>query len=208
MAALEAITTDVWWEAACDTGLTVSLDPAVVMDVPGSSVVNFLETIMVAPDAPAGVLGCTVTFIANHYPEEGAPIGTEDIRITVNPTCPADASIDLEKYVNGEDADDPTGPEVLVGSEVTFSYMVTNNGLVPLHGMIVADDKLGTICKFATLAPGETQTCEKTAPALEGQQMNRAKAGATCVADTGKKNSVKDTDLGHYLGILEIVPAQ
>jgi hypothetical protein len=206
LAALEEITTDVWWEVACDAGLNVSLSPEVVMDVPGSTVVNFLETITVAPDAPAGVLGCTVTFIANSYPEEGAPIGTQDIRITVKPTCPMDASIDLEKLVNGEDADDPTGPEVPIGSEVTYTYVVTNNGLVPLHGIIVGDDKLGTICKAATLAPGESTQCVKTATALEGQQMNRAKAGATCIAASGKKNSIKDTDLGHYLGVQPVVP--
>ena len=34
-----------------------------------------------------------------------------------------------------------------------------------------------------------------------------AKAGAACVADTGKKNSVKDTDYGYYLGVREVVPA-
>jgi hypothetical protein len=199
--ALEEIRTDVWWEASCDAGLGVTLDPAVHYDVPGSTAVNFTETITVAPDAPGGYLSCTVTFIANSYPEEGAPIGTQSIRIKVTPTCPLDAAVDLEKLVNGEDADEPDGPVVPVGSEVTYTYVVTNNGLVPLIGIIVADDKLGTICKIPTLAPGESYECKKTATALEGPHANRAKAGGSCIAPNGRKNAVKDIDYGHYLGV-------
>ena len=201
--ALEEIKTDVWWEAACDAGLSVNLDPAVQYGVAGSTAVNFLETITLAPDAPAGTLSCTVTFIANSYPEEGAPIGTESIRITVkNPICPKDAAIDIEKWVNGEDADEAPGPSIPVGAPVKWTYNVTNNGFVPLYGVIVADDKLGTICKIAALAPGETQTCEKTGTAIEGPYVNKAKAGATCIAPNNKKNSIKDIDVAYYLGIL------
>lgn len=119
-------------------------------------------------------------------------------------TCPEAAAIDVEKWVNGEDADEAPGPEIPVGETVTWTYQVTNNGFVPLYGVIVADDKLGTICKIPVLAPGETQTCEKTGTAIEGPYVNKAKAGATCIAPNGKKNSVKDTDVAHYLGVPDL----
>ena len=42
------------------------------------------------------------------------------------------AGINLVKFVNGQDADSPTGPHVAAGSTVTFTYVVTDTGNVPL----------------------------------------------------------------------------
>src|SRR4029079_6479930 len=56
--------------------------------------------------------------------------------------------IQIVKFVNGQDADSPTGPNVPVGSTVTFTYVVTNTGNVPLANVAVTDDKLGTITSF------------------------------------------------------------
>ncbi|HET7063068.1 MAG TPA: hypothetical protein VFI49_02255, partial [Rudaea sp.] len=41
-------------------------------------------------------------------------------------------AINIVKFVNGQDADSATGPHVVVGSTVTFTYVVTNTGNVPL----------------------------------------------------------------------------
>jgi len=81
---LAEVTTDVWWETTlCDPELLVSLTPVVHEDVPGGTTVNFTETIEVPAGTTPGTYGCTVTFIANEFPDEGAPIGTQDITITV-----------------------------------------------------------------------------------------------------------------------------
>ena len=48
--------------------------------------------------------------------------------------------INLVKLTNGTDNDTPTGPIVPVGSTVTFTYIVTNTGNVPLSGVTVRDD--------------------------------------------------------------------
>ena len=48
--------------------------------------------------------------------------------------------INLVKLTNGTDNDTPTGPIVPVGSTVTFTYVVTNTGNVPLSGVTVRDD--------------------------------------------------------------------
>jgi len=85
LAALQEIRTDVWWEAACDPGIEVSLTPDVHYDVPGETPVYFEETVSVPNATPPGWYSCTVTFYANEYPEEGAVIGEEAIRIHVVP---------------------------------------------------------------------------------------------------------------------------
>ncbi len=82
---LAELTTDVWFEVGpCDDGLTVTLDPTVHQDVQGNTTVAFEEWIDLADDAAVGTrLHCTVTFIANEFPDEGAPIGEQTIWVKV-----------------------------------------------------------------------------------------------------------------------------
>ncbi|KKK78257.1 hypothetical protein LCGC14_2845380, partial [marine sediment metagenome] len=50
------------------------------------------------------------------------------------------AKIHIEKATNGDNDDAPTGPIVLVGSPITWTYEVTNPGNVPLSNVTVTDD--------------------------------------------------------------------
>jgi hypothetical protein len=82
---LEEVMTDVWWEIDCPAGLNVSLAPEVHYDIPGDTTVHFEESISVPNETPPGDYSCTVTFVANNYPDEGAEIGSQKIDIRVIP---------------------------------------------------------------------------------------------------------------------------
>lgn len=83
--ALAELTTDVWWTQDCGPALDVSLTPDVYYGVSGNTVLNFTETIAVPNSTPPGDYNCTVTFVANEYPEEGAEIGSQAIHVEVIP---------------------------------------------------------------------------------------------------------------------------
>lgn len=89
MEALEEVLTDVWYDVDGPPEIDVSMDPVKILGVPGGFVLSFNETITVASDAEPGVYMCNVTFYANTWPHEGAPIGTETITVEVNapPNC-------------------------------------------------------------------------------------------------------------------------
>ncbi|HPM63769.1 MAG TPA: hypothetical protein PLM88_04460, partial [Bacillota bacterium] len=105
-------------------------------------------------------------------------------------------SIDLEKLVNGEDADVPTGPTVAAGSTVTFTFIVTNTGNVTLTNVSVDDSVLGHIGTIVTLNVGASQTLTITATAIAGQYENMGTATGT--PPVGE--DVTDEDPGHYYG--------
>ena len=114
-------------------------------------------------------------------------------------------AIQVVKFVNGQDANLPSGPHVSVGSTVTFAYVVTNTGNVPLSNVILTDDKLGTISSHIGDANGnglldltETWTYTATATALAGQQIN---IGAVSGQDiTSPSTIVADNDPANYFG--------
>jgi len=104
--------------------------------------------------------------------------------------------IDIEKATNGQDADTPTGPSIPVGGAVTWTYVVTNTGNVPLTAVTVVDDKIGAITlPKTTLAVGESITATASGTALAGQYANNATVQGV-YGDT----TVTDQDPSHYFG--------
>jgi len=146
-------------------------------------------------------LTTTATATAGQYENMGTVTGTPPVGPDVTDEDPghyfgADPSIDLEKLVNGDDADDPTGPMVLVGDTVTFTFIVENTGNVPLFDVSVDDDILGHIGDVALLDIGETATLTTTALATAGQYENMGTATGTPPVGP----DVTDEDPGHYFG--------
>ena len=106
-------------------------------------------------------------------------------------------SVKIEKFTNGEDANDAPGPAIPVGSTVTWTYRVTNTGTVPLTNVMVTDDQGVTVsCTATTLNATQSMTCTGTGFAVAGQYRNVGRVTANYA--TG---SVADTDPSHYFGI-------
>ena len=136
-------------------------------------------------------------------PNTGTP-ATDDNPANYFGDAPA---IQIVKFVNGQDADTATGPQVAVGSTLTFTYVVTNTGNVPLANVAVTDDKLGTITSFTgdTNANGlldltETWTYTATATAQAGQHTNTGTATGQD-ANNPPGTTVSDDNPANYEGI-------
>ncbi len=90
-----------------------------------------------------------------------------------------DPAIEIVKYTNGEDANDPDGagvPVIAAGDTVTWTYAVTNTGAVTIAGsdITVTDDVVGAITQIVDdgdgddlLAPGESWLYQKTGLAVD-----------------------------------------
>ncbi len=115
-------------------------------------------------------------------------------------------NIDIEKYVNGEDADTPPGVIILVPNtppNVTFTFTTTNTGNMTLNDVEVTDDIYGFICSIPTLAPGASHTCTITVPAMRGLHTNLATVTGQPVLpnDTPFGPPVDDEDPANYTGV-------
>jgi hypothetical protein len=176
------------------SNVTVTDDQGVMVSCPQSSL------------AVGEGMTCTATglAVAGQYenvgqatgePPGGAPVTDFDPSHYLGITTPA-PSIDIEKSTNGLDADSPPGPTVAVGDPVTWVYLVTNTGNVPLDPVSVTDDQLGGVpCPRSSLNPGESMSCTRTGTATAGPYQNRGDAAGTYIGSV-----VNDSDLSHYLG--------
>ena len=95
----------------------------------------------------------------------------------------SDPSVEVVKFINGLDADDPAGPALVPGEEATFTYVVTNIGNTWLLGVAVNDDVEGAVtCPETDLAPGATMTCELVTVVTAGAYVNVGEVTGTPAA--------------------------
>ena len=171
--ALEELLTDVWWTVECDDGLVVALSPVVQMDIPGNVTVYFNETIVVPDATEPGMYYCNVTFMANHYPEEGAVIGVETICIEVEP-IPVEIDIKPGSYPNSINTKSKGvipvallgGPDLDVATVNTSTLAFGPNQSSPVHIAmedVDSDGFMDLISHYRTqetgLIPENTEAC-------------------------------------------------
>ena len=117
----------------------------------------------------------------------------------IGATAPAsamDPAIDIQKNVNGEDANTAPGPGIPVDAMVLWTYMVTNIGDETLNNVYVLDDHGVTVtCPKITLEPGESMTCTGSGKAVAGPYSNIGTASGR-----GASETVTDSDPAHYYG--------
>jgi uncharacterized repeat protein (TIGR01451 family) len=135
----------------------------------------------------------------------------------INPTPPSptdtnpshyfgtDPKIELKKYTNGYDADAVTGPNVEAGKTVTWTYVVTNTGNVPLTNFTLVDDVLGAVSAsncapnpLPTFAVGAVTVCTISGIATAGQYTNTGIVTGTNIHNLNEQ--VSSNDPSHYFG--------
>jgi hypothetical protein len=110
-------------------------------------------------------------------------------------------AIQIKKSTNGEDADNAPGPTIVVGSTVTWQYVVTNTGTIPLIDITVVDNmNVAVSCPEKTLAPQRSETCTASGVAVAGQYRNVGTVTASSTSGT-----VTDSDASHYFGQAALV---
>jgi hypothetical protein len=145
------------------------------------------------------------TAVAGQYANLGTAVGQPPCGPPVTASDPSHylgwqltARIDIEKRVNGEDADTPPGPQAVVGSTLAWTYAVANAGGVELTNVRVSDDQgLAVGCPKAVLAPGESMTCTASSLAAAGQHRNVA----TAIGTPPSGPDVQAADPANYLGL-------
>ncbi|MBP2031003.1 hypothetical protein J2755_001951 [Methanohalophilus levihalophilus] len=116
--------------------------------------------------------------------------------------------VDLEKFTNNNDADAAPGPSIMIGTQVTWKYVVTNAGNVNLTNVVVTDNKVSVNSNPVAgddgdnvLEPGESWVYEASGLAIAGPYENLGNVTAS-YEDT----VVSDEDLSHYTGVNEEIP--
>ena len=100
-------------------------------------------------------------------------------------------SITLNKLTNGSDS-----PTILAGTTVTWTYLVSNTGNVPVTNVSVIDDQgVTVICPETMLAIAGQMTCTATGTAIVGPYTNQGTA--TALYET---TSVTASDSSGYFG--------
>lgn len=175
------------------TGVAVTDDKGVMVTCPKTEL------------SPGESMTCTAsgTAVAGQYANVGTATGKPPVGPDVTDTDPShylgyQPLITLEKRINGQDADTPPGPGLLVGSTIAWTYLVTNTGDVKLTGVSVTDDQgLAVTCPKTALEPGESMTCTASSTAVAGQHRNVGTA--TGMPPSGP--AVTATDPANYVGL-------
>jgi uncharacterized repeat protein (TIGR01451 family) len=206
-----------WTYVVTNTG-DADLDPVVAVDnngTPGNTGDDFSPT-YTGGDNGDGILNPLEvwyyahngTALADQYANNATATGTPPVGEPVSDSDPShylgsEVGIHIEKYTNGQDADAPTGPLIVAGGSVIWTYNVTNTGAVNLTGILVTDDHLGVTPAYLSgdngdgiLNPDESWIYRAIGVAAAGQYANIG----TVVGYYGALQ-VTDSDPSHYLGL-------
>jgi uncharacterized repeat protein (TIGR01451 family) len=117
------------------------------------------------------------------------------------------ATVAIEKRINGNDADNPLDVVINVPPStppsLNLEYIITNTGTLTLTNIIVTDDIMGAIGVINSLAPNASQTLTSSATAALGLNNSTANALAQPVDAGGSPvgGTVSDNDAGIYTGV-------
>ena len=93
---------------------------------------------------------------------------------------------------------------VLAGDEVTYTFVVTNTGNVPLYDVVVEDDRLGMIAEIDELAVGESLMFTKTAVITEPTTNVVVATGTPPVGEPVSDTDDAFVDIDEFLGFPDL----
>ena len=132
----------------------------------------------------------------------GDPVPGQPLKVFDQSCRAVGPDVQLVKSTNGQDANEAPGPTIVVGSPVTWTYVVTNTGTISLTNVAVVDDRNVIVtCPGTTVAAGQSMTCTGSGVATVGQYRNVGTVTASAEA-----RHVTDTDLSHYFGQAAAAP--
>jgi hypothetical protein len=148
--------------------------------------------------AAAGQLSNTATATGQGVDGTGAPLGAPVTDTASANYIGAVPGISVEKQINGQVEPDPPGPYLSVGTPVTYTYIVSNLGNVPLNSVTLNDSALGPItCPDTSLPVGGQEGCTAAGgDATAGQQSDVAVA----MGQPAPGTSVSADAVANYFG--------
>ena len=158
-------------------------------DTIGNLAVNQTVTLTTMRDAPASGVQFLNTATASGQDSSGTTVNDTDPACVTTPSVAAPA-IDLEKFANGQDADNCPGVTVGIGSIVTYLFVVTNTGNAPLENVVLVDNDIPFTHTFGNLAVGESKQITTTLTAPSAQFQNTA----TVTGQDSSGTMVEDDD--------------
>jgi hypothetical protein len=161
--------------------------------------------------APGGSMACTASTVAQLG--EFASAGRVTARAGATPASDSDPihyhvrseprihNLVVEVTVNGREADDPTGPNLVVGSSAHFAYTITYTGNNIVYNVMIQDpfvpEALLACSGDRTLTAGETLRCTASVPVVAGQYASLV----TVVSWDADGRRVTAEDRVHYYGM-------
>ena len=172
---------------------------------------KFRDKYEVSASTPEGLFdGVRISLVAGGVSLEGGATWeysneSADDHRTVFHLAEAIPEIAIEVATNNVDADTPPGPLVVLDSVVTWTYVVSNPGDVPLRSISVSDDQdvtpeyeSGDTNGDDILDTSETWIYSASGTAVAGQYYNTGSVSAT----PSFGEDVAASDPSHYFGVL------
>lgn len=114
----------------------------------------------------------------------------------------AQPSLSIDKTTADAFGNEGDALGTLPGETVTWNYLVTNTGNVPLSNVSVSDNQgVTVICPQDTLAVGESMTCAASGIAAAGWYENVGTVSGDYSDDAGNSTTVTDSDGSSYYGL-------
>ncbi|MDI2035496.1 DUF7507 domain-containing protein [Paenarthrobacter nitroguajacolicus] len=160
------------------------------------------RTFTASGKAIAGEYHNTATATGTATDKDGVPLAQQPAPATADSWyLTGEAAVSVVKTTNGQNVDAAPGPQLVPGSDVKWTYTVTNTGNLALKDVLVVDKDAAGNTVFSdtvpSLEPGASVELSAQGKAIEGQYKNTVTASAK---DPNGGSDVSASDDSYYFG--------